>query len=74
MACGLWYNIRMKNNQTHNTQCVLYVKAGVIEKTRTKIAEGSRAFLETGVVLDRIDRRKVGIVSKDFWENVLTKR
>ena len=64
----------MKNNQNHNTHCVLYAKAGVIEKTRTKIAEGSRAFLETGVVLDRIDRRKGGIVTEQFWKKVLTER
>ena len=57
----------MKHKQTY----VLYAKAGVLQDTRKLIAEGSRGYLEAGMALDRIDPRKVGIVSKDFWENVL---
>ena len=53
---------------------VLYAKAGVLQKTRKVLATGSRAFLESGVAIDRIDPRKVAIVSKDFWENVLQSR
>ena len=52
-------------------QYVLYAKAGTLQKTRKKIAEGSESWLKVGVMHDRIDPRKVGIVSKDFWENVL---
>ena len=68
MACGLWYTMRMKNNPK---QYVLYAKAGTLQKTRKKIAQGSLSWLKVGVMHDRIDSRKVGIVSKDFWENVL---
>ena len=68
-ACGLCYNIRMKTKKY-----VLYAKAGVLRKTRKLLGTGSRAFLESGVAIDRIDPRKVGIVSKDFWENVLQSR
>ena len=60
----------MKNNQKY----VLYAKAGVLQENRKVIATGSRAFLESGIALDRIDPRKVAIVSKDFWENVLHSR
>ena len=53
---------------------VLYAKAGVLQKTRKVLATGSRAFLESGIALDRIDPRKVAIVSEDFWKIVLTAR
>jgi len=62
----------MKNNPPK--QFVLYAKAGVLQETRKLIAIGSRSYLEAGIALDRINPRKVGIVSKDFWENVLTER
>ena len=67
MGVGLWYNVRMKNKTTY----ILYAKAGTLQKTRKKIAEGSLSWLKVGVMHDRIDPRKVAIVSKDFWENVL---
>jgi len=57
-----------------NKTYVLYAKAGVLQKTRKLIATGSRPFLEAGVALDRINPRKVGIVSQSFWKNVLTTR
>jgi|10_taG_2_1085330.scaffolds.fasta_scaffold68739_3 hypothetical protein len=68
----------MKNTQKivrkPTGDCVLYAKAGVLQETRKLIATGSRPYLEAGIALDRINPRKVAIVSKSFWENVLTGR
>ena len=61
----------MKNNQItmFNTPCVLYVR-----ETKTVLKEGSWAFLDSMRALTRLSTRKVNIVSKSFYENVLTKR
>jgi hypothetical protein len=52
-----------------NTPCVLYVR-----ETKTVLKEGSWAFLDSMRALTRLSTRKVNIVSKSFYENVLTKR
>ena len=52
-------------------QYILYAKAGTLQKTRKKLAQGSLSWLKVGVLHDRIDPRKVAIVSEDFWKNVL---
>ena len=59
----------MKNNQIHiyNDTCVLYVRG-----TNEIIKEGSWAFLDSMRALAGFSKFKVNIVSKSFYENVLT--
>ena len=60
----------MKNQITmFNTPCVLYVR-----ETKTVLKEGSWAFLDSMRALAGFSKFKVNIVSKKFFENVLTKR
>ena len=59
--------------QNANVKCVLYAKAGTIgNDTPTILKEGSYGYLDCLITLQRIDSRKVNIVTKSFFENVLT--
>jgi len=70
MASQLWYTVYMKNNliTMFDTPCVLYVR-----KDKRIIREGSWAFLDSMRALAGFSRFKVNIVSKRFYENVLTR-
>ena len=59
----------MKNNQIHiyNDTCVLYVRG-----THEILKEGSWAYLDTMRTFNKLSKLKVNIVSKSFYENVLT--
>ena len=60
----------MKNNQIHiyNDKCVLYVR-----RTHEILREGSWAYLDTMRTFNKLSKLKDNIVSKSFYENVLTK-
>jgi len=69
---SLWYNMGMKNKSsyqisTFSERCVLYVRS-----TRKVLKEGSYFYLDSMRQLNQIDPRKVNIVTKSFFENVLT--
>ena len=58
--------------QNSNIECVLYAKAGTIgNDTPTILKEGSYNYLTCLIILQQIDRRKVNVVSKSFYDNVL---
>ena len=58
--------------QNANIDCVLYAKAGTIgNDTPTILKEGSFTYLDCLITLQRIDSRKVNIVTKSFFNNVL---
>ena len=59
--------------QNSNVECVLYAKAGTIgNDTPTILKKGSYNYLTCLIILQQIDRRKVNVVTKSFFENVLT--
>ena len=61
-----------KNN---NIKCVLYAKAGTLVKEGiqlpTLLKEGSFTYLDCLITLQRIDSRKVNIVTKSFYDKVI---
>lgn len=66
---SLCYTMYMKNNQItmFDTPCVLYVR-----ENKKILKEGSWAFLDSIRALTQLSKFKVNIVSKKFYENVLT--
>ncbi len=62
--------------QNPDVKCVLYAKVGVLGDHQTEpriLKEGSFGYLDCTVSLNGYDRTKVNIVTKSFYENVLTK-
>ena len=62
--------------QNANVECVLYAKVGVLgdhQTTPRVLKEGSYGYLDCMVSLNGYDRNKINIVTKSFFENVLTK-
>ena len=63
--------------QNANVECVLYAKVGVLGDHQTTpriLKEGSYGYLDCMVSLNGYARNKVNIVTKSFFENVLTGR
>ena len=61
--------------QNANVECVLYAKVGVLGEHQTEpriLKEGSFGYLDCVVSLNRWSRSKTNIVTKSFFENVLT--
>jgi len=58
--------------QNKDIKCVLYAKVGTIgNDTPTLLKEGSFGYLDCLITLQRIDSRKVNIVTESFFNNVL---
>jgi hypothetical protein len=58
-----------------NIKCVLYAKAGTIgNDTPTILKEGSFTYLDCLITLQRIDSRKVNIVTKSFYDDVVSQK
>ena len=61
--------------QNSNIKCVLYAKAGTIgNDTPTILKEGSFTYLDCLITLQRIDSRKVNIVTKSFYDDVVSQK
>jgi len=61
--------------QNSDVECVLYAKVGVLGEHQTEpriLKEGSFGYLDCMVSLNGYDRNKINIVTKSFYENVLT--
>ena len=61
--------------QNSDVKCVLYAKVGVLGDHQTEprlLKEGSYGYLDCMVSLNGYARNKVNIVTKSFFENVLT--
>tara|TARA_R110002051_G_scaffold38831_1_gene82257 strand:+ start:141 stop:425 length:285 start_codon:yes stop_codon:yes gene_type:complete len=61
--------------QNANIECVLYAKAGTIgNDTPTVLKTGSFTYLDCLITLQRIDSRKVNIVTKSFYDDVVSQK
>ena len=61
--------------QNSDIKCVLYAKAGTIgNDTPTILKEGSFTYLDCLITLQRIDSRKVNIVTKSFYDDVVSQK
>jgi hypothetical protein len=61
--------------QNSDIACVLYAKVGVLGDHQTEpriLKEGSYGYLDCMASLNGYDRTKINIVTKSFYENVLT--
>ena len=61
--------------QNSNVECVLYAKVGVLGEHQTTpriLKKGSYGYLDCVVSLNGWSRSKTNIVTKSFFENVLT--
>ena len=62
--------------QNADIPCVFYAKVGALGVHQTEpriLAEGSCAYLEATQALHRFSRRTTNIVTKSFYEKVLTR-
>ena len=61
--------------QNADIPCVFYAKVGALGEHQTEprvLAEGSCGYLEAFQILHRYSRKTTNIVTKSFFENVLT--
>jgi len=71
------YSAMQFARQNATVECVLYAKVGVLGEHQTTpriLKEGSYGYLDCVVSLNGWSRSKTNIVTKSFFENVLTKR
>ena len=69
------YSAMQFARQNANVECVLYAKVGVLGEHQTTpriLKEGSYGYLDCVVSLNGWSRSKTNIVTKSFFENVLT--